>query len=193
MLARNTTSAPLETSDSFGSNPLEDVQLRIERLAVVEVPAVLAGPEERLAAGHVLDVVGVDAARAQHGVLVLAEVVADGTDDVDGVEERRSQREVDRRTAEHLLPGAERGLDRVERDRAYDRDRHEAGKASGAAVQAVSAKRTVELRGPSTQSIRLSLRSKRMRTSRPPDDRLAIWNSSQTCDISERPNPRPGL
>ena len=138
-----------------------------------------------------LDVVGVDAARPEYCVLVLAEVVADGTDHVDGVEERRRQREVDGGAAEHLLPGAERGFHRVERDRAYDRDRHEAGKASGAAVQAVPAK-LKDLPVPSAQCIPPPS-AKRIRTSRPPDDRLAISNSSQTCEISESPNPRPGL
>src|SRR6202034_1484649 len=34
---------------------LEHVELRVERLAGVQIPAVLAGPEERLAAGYALD------------------------------------------------------------------------------------------------------------------------------------------
>ena len=44
---------------------LEDVEVGDVRDALVEVVAVLAGPEERLAAGHVLDVVGDRPARLQ--------------------------------------------------------------------------------------------------------------------------------
>ena len=50
-----------------------------------------------------LDVAGVDAARVEHGELVAAEVLADGADDVDLVEERRGQPEVDGGAAEHPL------------------------------------------------------------------------------------------
>ena len=41
-----------------------------------------------------LDVAGVDAARFEHGELVAAEVVADGTDDVDVVKEGGGKSEV---------------------------------------------------------------------------------------------------
>jgi hypothetical protein len=54
----------------------EHVELRVVGVAGVEVVLVLARPEEGLAARDVLDVVDVDAARAQHVVLGLAEVVA---------------------------------------------------------------------------------------------------------------------
>src|SRR5262249_55988929 len=100
ILARNTTSAPLERSESFGPDP---PKWRSEGPAVLKIPPVLAGPEERLSARDVLDVVDVDPTRAEDGVLVVAKVVADGADDVDGVEERCGQREVHRRATEHLL------------------------------------------------------------------------------------------
>ena len=103
---------------------LEHVQPRVERLARVEVPAVLAAPEEGLAARHVLDVVGEGAPRRENGEVLVAEVVADRAHCGHGVEERRRQREVGRRAAEHPLALAERRLDRVERDRSDDRDAH---------------------------------------------------------------------
>ena len=56
MLARNSTSAARDCSDSFGSKLGEHVELRVERLAVVEIPAVHAAPEERPPAGDPLDV-----------------------------------------------------------------------------------------------------------------------------------------
>ena len=49
---------------------LEDVEVRLQRVADVDVALVAAGPEERLAARDVLDVVGDDAAVVQDGVLL---------------------------------------------------------------------------------------------------------------------------
>ena len=116
-------------AESFGSKVLEHAEARLERLARVEVPAVLAGPEEGLAAGDVLDVRDVDAAGAQHVELGLAEVVADRADDADLVEERRGQREMHGGAAEHPLALAERGLDGIEGDGSDDGDGH--GAAAG--------------------------------------------------------------
>ena len=62
MLARNRTSAPARDLGELRLEVGEHVELRVERLAVVQVPAVVAAPEERPPAGDVLDVVGVDAA-----------------------------------------------------------------------------------------------------------------------------------
>ena len=67
----------------MGCEALEHAELGLERLARVQVPAVLAAPEEGLAAGDALDVGDVDLAVAQHLQLGLAEVVADGADDAD--------------------------------------------------------------------------------------------------------------
>ena len=103
---------------------LEHAQLRVERLARVQVPAVLAAPEERLAAGDALDVGDVDAALAHHVELGLAEVLADRADDADLVEERGGQREVHGGAAEHPLALAERRLDGVVGDRADHGDWH---------------------------------------------------------------------
>ena len=103
---------------------LEDVEVGLERVADVDVALVAAGPEERLAAGDVLDVVGDHAARAQRAVLLLAEVVAHGADDAGVREERGGEREVHRRAPEQpvALPGL--GLDGVERDGSDDGERH---------------------------------------------------------------------
>ena len=60
----------------------------------------------------------------------VAEVVADRADDADLVEERRRKREVRGGAAEHPLALAERRLDRVERERADDRDAHRAATAA---------------------------------------------------------------
>jgi hypothetical protein len=103
---------------------LEDVEVRLERVTDVDVALVAAGPEERLAARHVLDVVGDHAARVQRGVLLVAEVVADRPDHAGVGEERGGEREVHRRAPEHpvALPGL--GLDGVERNGSDDGQRH---------------------------------------------------------------------
>src|SRR5581483_7411218 len=89
---------------------LEHAELSVERLARVEVPAVLATPEEGLAARHALDVGDVHAAVAHDLQLALAEVLADWADDQDLGEEGGGQREVHGGAAEHPLALAERGL-----------------------------------------------------------------------------------
>jgi len=71
-----------------------------------------------------LDVADVDAAVAQDVKLGVAEVVADGADDADLVEEGGGQREVHGGAAEHPLALAERCLDRVKRDRSDHCHRH---------------------------------------------------------------------
>ena len=105
---------------------LEDVEVRLQRVADVDVALVAPGPEERLAAGHVLDVVGDDAARVQRLVLGLAEVVADRPDHARVGEERGGEREVHRRapSSRSRLPGL--GLDGVKGDGSDDGERHEA-------------------------------------------------------------------
>ncbi len=113
MFARNSTSLAREASESFGCKALEHAELRVERLARVQIPAILAAPEEGLAAGDALDVGDVHVAIAQHLQLGLAEIVADGADDVDPIEERGGQREVHGGAAEHPLALPERGLDGV--------------------------------------------------------------------------------
>jgi hypothetical protein len=91
-------------------------------VALVQVPAVLAVPEEGAPARDALDVGDVRAARAQHVDLLLAEVVSNRPHHGDRVEERRREREVGRGASEHALALAKRALDPIERDRADDRE-----------------------------------------------------------------------
>ena len=93
----------------------------------VHVVVVVAAPEERLAAGDVLDVVDVDPAVGEHREVLVAEVVADRADDPDLGEEARREREVDRRSSQHPLALAERRADAVEGDRSDDGERHRRG------------------------------------------------------------------
>ena len=134
MLARNRTSARREASRELRLELGEHVQLGVERLAVVEVPAVHAAPEERLAAGDVLDVVGDRRRGARAARLGRGEVVADRADHAHLVEERRGEREVHGGAAEHALALPERGPDRVIGDGSDDGDRHAAAEASGRAA-----------------------------------------------------------
>jgi len=65
----------------LGSKALEDVQVGKERLAVVQVVAVLTAPAERLAA-RALEALQVDAATAEYLQLLLAKVFADDLNQV---------------------------------------------------------------------------------------------------------------
>src|ERR1019366_9405007 len=97
----------------LGREALEDPQLGVERLAGVQIPAVLAVPEERLAAGDALDVRDVHAAAAHASEPLLAEVLADRPHHAHVLEEGGGQREMHRGPPEHPLALAERGLDGV--------------------------------------------------------------------------------
>jgi hypothetical protein len=99
----------------------------------VEVEFVAAAPEERVAALHALDVVGVHAAAVQHAVRVVAEVVADRPHHAHVGEEAGGEREVNCGAAEHALALPERGLHRVERDRTDDDQAHAARNPSAGA------------------------------------------------------------
>ena len=108
MLARKRTSQSWAACESLGSKGSKTLRSVRERHALVEVVAVLAGPEEGLAAGHVLDVVGDRAARLQDRPVLVPEVVADRADRADLVEERRGEAEVGGGAAEHALARPER-------------------------------------------------------------------------------------
>jgi hypothetical protein len=105
---------------------LEHVQLRVERLAAVEIPAVLPAPEKRAPAGHVFDVADIDAAATEHVELGFAEVLADRPDYPHDVEERGGEGEMHGSPAEHPLALPERGLNGVKRDRSDNGDGHRA-------------------------------------------------------------------
>ena len=94
---------------------LEDVELGEQRLAAIEVQAVLAAPAERLAFG-VGNTLQVDTPTAEQLQLFLAEVLADHGDQVDVGEERSGEGEVGQRATHDVGDLAERRLDGVEGD-----------------------------------------------------------------------------
>ena len=130
MLARNRTSASREASRELRLEVLEDVEVGLQRVADVDVALVAAGPEERLAARDVLDVVGDHAAVVQDGVLLLAEVVADGPDHAGLGEERGGEREVHGGAAQQAVALAGLGLDGVKGDGSDHGERHKAQEGS---------------------------------------------------------------
>ena len=103
----------------------EDIQLGRLCVRAVEVEVVVAAPVERAPAGDLLDIGGIDAPLVQRRVLPLAEVVAHRPDDAHVAEERRRQREVHGRAAQHPLALAERRADGIKGDRTYDGEGHE--------------------------------------------------------------------
>ena len=131
MLPRKSICASREACESFGSKSANTFELRVVGVGDVHVVLVVPAPEEGLAAGDALDVVGGDAAAAQHRELLVAEVVADGADDADLGEEARREREVDGGAAEHALALPERRAHGVERDRADDGQGHGCGRLAG--------------------------------------------------------------
>ena len=130
MFARKSRSAVARRVRQLRREVAEHVQLRVERVRGVQIPLVLAAPEERLAAPDVLDVVGHDAVVAQHLVLRLAEVVAHRPDGAHLGEEARGEREMHGGAAERTLALPEGRLDRVKRDGSDDCERHGGGEAS---------------------------------------------------------------
>ena len=101
---------------------LEHVQVRVDRLAAVQVEAVLPFPAERLA-GHLLQPGEIDPAPAEYLLDVRAEVLADDGDDAHLGEERRGDGEIGRRAADDASRFAERSLDGIERDGTDSEDR----------------------------------------------------------------------
>ena len=85
-----------------GLEVLEDVQLGEERLAAVEVVAVLATPAEGLAVGA-LDSLQVDAPAREELHVLLAEVFTDDGDEVYVGEVRGGEREVGQRAADDVF------------------------------------------------------------------------------------------
>src|SRR5207245_2796239 len=109
----------------------EHAELGVLGVRSVQVVLVTAAPEEGLAAGHVLDVVGHHPTLLKHRVLLLAEVVANRPDDPRLDEEARREGEVHGGAAEHPLAVAEGSLDRVEGDRSNYYEAHGAGTVAG--------------------------------------------------------------
>src|SRR5688572_3487524 len=91
--------------------------MRVDRLAAVQVEAVLPFPPERLAR-HFLEAGEIDLPSPEDLLHIRAEVLADVGDDAHLSEERRGDREVGGGAADHAIGLAKRGFDRVECNRA---------------------------------------------------------------------------
>jgi hypothetical protein len=102
----------------------EDVELRVQGVGDGHVLLVATRPEEGAPPDDALEIVRVDPSCAEDVELGVAEVLADDAHDVDVGEEARREGEVRCSSAEDPLAFAVRGLERVERDRADDRDGH---------------------------------------------------------------------
>ena len=104
---------------------LEDVQVGLQRVALVDVAVVAAGPEERLAAGDVLDVVGQHAAAVQdRRTPPRRSRRRPGRRSASRANCDAGEREVHRGAAEQPVAAPGRGLDGVEGDGSDHGERH---------------------------------------------------------------------
>ena len=112
---------------------LEHPELRVERLARVQIPAVLAAQKNVFpSATTSTSSVSVPRVRST-SKSASAKSPPTGPTGRDRVEERGGQREMSGRSAEHPIALAERRLDGVVRERAHNRDRHRAAPRSSLA------------------------------------------------------------
>ncbi len=96
--------------------------MRVDRLAAVQVEAVLPFPAERFAR-HFLEAGQIDPASAEHLLDVGAEVVADDRDDAHLGEKRRGDSEIGGCAADDAVRFAEWRLDGIERNGTDGKDR----------------------------------------------------------------------
>ena len=90
---------------------------RLQRLATLEIVGVLAFPPKALALGP-LHTRPVDAARGQTLELVVGIVLPYDPDDLNGIQDRPSDAEIDCRTAQRVRGLSKWSKDRVQRDTA---------------------------------------------------------------------------
>ena len=102
----------------------EDVELHVERLAVVHVRFVAAGPGERFAAGDDLQARSVDAAAVKKLRMLFGPVVADDADESDAGEETGGDREVGCGAPQHVVAAFDRRFDVINGDGTDDKQRH---------------------------------------------------------------------
>ena len=101
----------------------EDVELGLERLAILEPDAAVAsGPAKRLARAD-LQAGEVDPPSFQQPAVLDRKILAHHRDQPDGSEHRRREAEVAGCAAEHLADGFRRRADGVESDRTDHEDR----------------------------------------------------------------------
>src|SRR6266516_1076294 len=105
---------------------LEHIEVGEERLAAVEVVAILAAPAKGLAAS-VLDALEVNPPALKHPHVLLVEVLADNGDEVDVGEIGGGDSEVGEGAADNIVGLTEGRLDGVESDGADGDDGHVSG------------------------------------------------------------------
>ena len=113
MLPRKTNGESLITFRNDRAEVLEHVQVRVERLAIVEIEAVLAPPPERLP-GHFLQAGQIDPPALKHLHLVVAEIVTDHGDHPHIGKERCRHAEVRGRAPHDTRGFAEGSLHTIE-------------------------------------------------------------------------------
>ena len=96
----------------FGIEIGEDVEIGLQRLAVVHIGRVLTGPEEGLA-GDAIETGEIDLAGRQEIDVFLREILADDADDFDLRKIRGGERNVGARSAEHAVNFSMRRFDAV--------------------------------------------------------------------------------
>ena len=94
---------------------LEDVEVRVNRLAAVQVEAVFPFPAKGLAR-HLFEAGEIDLPSAEHLVDVCAEIFADHGDNPHLREKRRGDREIGGRAADDAVGFAKGRFDGIERD-----------------------------------------------------------------------------
>src|SRR5207249_7982748 len=109
-----------------GLELLEHIEVGEERLAAVEVVAILAAPAKGLAAS-VLDALEVNPPALKHPHVLLVEVLADNGDEVDVGEIGGGDSEVGEGAADNIVGLTEGRLDGVESDGADGDDGHVSG------------------------------------------------------------------
>ena len=97
----------------------EHVQFRRQRGSLIHVFAVLPRPEERLSV-RALQAQGIDAAASKNGRVLLGEIVAHDSHQIDVREKTRGDGKVRRRAAEHAVHLPVRRFHGVKRNRTYD-------------------------------------------------------------------------
>ncbi len=121
MLARNRNSEVQILSGQLRLKAGEHVQVGLQRLGLVDVVAVLALPEERLAFGA-LNAARIHAALVHHGFVLGQEVVAHHANHAHVGEIAGGERKIRGSAAQHFFANTVRGLQAIECNRTNNDD-----------------------------------------------------------------------
>jgi hypothetical protein len=119
--------AAAERLGQRGAEIAKNVELHLQRFAVVHVGLVLALPEERFSAADDVQPGRVDAAAAEQRDVLGRKIVAHDADQHDRREVARRVGEIRGRPAENPLARLRGRFDRIEGDRTNNQKRHQAG------------------------------------------------------------------